>query len=158
MKYFPHIIITIVAITVIGGFFVVGSPTEQRLIRFDAQKVADLQSLQGQIIFYWQSKERLPENISELRNEISGFIPPRDPETGNEYEYAKKNANTFELCATFNRVTPETPVEAVTRPVEPSKNDVWWHKEGRVCFTRTVDKELYPPFSTQGNTPVKIPR
>ena len=161
MKYFPHIIIGIVAIAVIAGFFVVGSPTEQRVLRFDNERVSDLQSIQWQIINYWQSKERLPETINELRNEISGFIPPRDPVLDTEYGYEKRGAQIFALCATFSRPTPEkniTIIQPEPKSVSTGQNEVWEHREGRICFERKIDKDLYPPFRTQGTTPEKATR
>ena len=27
------------------------------------------------------------------------------------------------------------------------QTDNWQHSAGRVCFERTIDKQLYPPFS-----------
>src|SRR3989338_8982898 len=87
MKFFIYFIITIVAVAVVAGFFIVGSPQEERLRRFDEQRVSDLQNLQYQILNYWQNKNKLPVVLSDLRDDISGFVPPVNPESGAEYGF-----------------------------------------------------------------------
>ncbi|RTL02403.1 MAG: hypothetical protein EKK59_01735, partial [Neisseriaceae bacterium] len=43
-------------VTVISGFFIVGSPSHVRMLRYDDQKVSDLQVIQSQVVSYWQMK------------------------------------------------------------------------------------------------------
>src|ERR1035437_4871969 len=45
--------------TIVAGFFIVGTPAQARLQRFDAQKVSDLQNIQSQVVSYWQAKQKL---------------------------------------------------------------------------------------------------
>lgn len=153
MKYFVYIVIVVVAAAVVAGFFVVGSPREGRLQRFDERRVQDLQQLQGEIIHYWQSKGRLPASPADLRDDIAGFVPPVDPKTGASYGYTVRGELGFSLCATFarpsiniqekNRQTlPKAPYPAVYG--EPGQN--WEHGAGYTCFDRTIDKDLYPPL------------
>ncbi len=150
---------------VIWSFSVMGSPKNQREWRLDTKRVEDLQNIQYQVINYWQQKEKLPEKLTDLSNPISGYSLPIDPEfeKGNIYEYIIKENLTFELCATFTRdiqkgwqennyggVRPmyiETKDIAVSSyPYPGGINESWDHKEGRTCFTRTIDKDIYPPF------------
>ena len=49
----------VVCVSVIGGFFIIGSPQTQRLYRFDEQRVSDLTNIQWQVVNFWQQKERL---------------------------------------------------------------------------------------------------
>jgi len=133
----------LVLVAVVGAFFIIGSPQTARLMEFDQRKINDLQNIQGQIVNYWQSKEKLPATLSDLEDPISGFKAPVDPQSGAAYEYNVKNATSlsFELCAVFNK-----PYRAQTDlPIPRLEN--WNHGEGRVCFQRTIDKQLYPPFS-----------
>lgn len=170
MKIFIYSIIGIVAVAIVAGFFVVGSPMEQRLRQFDEQRVQHLQTIQWEIVNYWQSKEILPAKLSDLNDAIRGFTVPKDPETGIDYEYmsaqqicdtrlASKpcadNPTGFTLCATFNRPSSQTSrnVYPVTKPVPAEgpgfvefEQDRWEHVEGRVCFERTIDPDRYPPF------------
>lgn len=154
--------IVIVIATLAVGFSVLGSPMTQRNIRFDEDRVNDLQTIQWQVVSFWQQKEKLPVNLDELYDPLSGARIPIDPQTGANYEYRTVTATStthhaFELCATFAypRVTRypyenrmaypmyDTSMPSYPYPVE---GDSWEHEGGRVCFTRTIDPERYPPF------------
>lgn len=139
------------------AFTVVGTPATQRLVRIDNQKVSDLQSVQWQIINYWQQKERLPKSLDDLTDPISGFMVPHDPESGlgKTYTYAATAKLTFEICADFNRPTPTTGTpytngygmgSVAYDTSYPSRgiDENWEHGTGVHCFKRTIDPELYP--------------
>jgi len=87
---------TILAVVVIGsitvGFFVVGTPKEQRNRKFDTERIQDFTNIQTHIIDYWSQKEKLPENLEQLNNDISGFTAPKDPVSGLNYEYNVKGS------------------------------------------------------------------
>ncbi len=153
----------VVLATIIAGFFIVGTPQEARLARYDAQKVSDLQNIQWQIVNYWQQKEKLPKELSDLFDPISNNFAPVDPQTKNEYEYKETAPLSFQLCAVFNTETRKTMggrggvrlEVSPPMPIEVTKGetaDNWQHTAGRVCFDRTIDPERYPPNST----PAKI--
>lgn len=128
----------IVLVAVVGAFFIVGSPQTARDLQEDQQKVSDLQNIQYQIVNYWQRKGALPSSLSDLDDSISGFKVPLDK----GYEYSAYNdiaTPTFDLCATFKRETPKDDAQDYEL-----SNDNWTHSAGRVCFTRTIDKDLYP--------------
>lgn len=150
-KIFIYAIIAVVAMAIIAGFFLVGSPNKARLMKFDEQRVSDLQIIQSQIIYYWQNKEKLPAKLDDLKDTISGFNPGKDPETGENYSYYAKGELEFSLCANFNLPSPEgikPIVELPTYPPQyiPSGSDSnWTHAAGNICFDRTIDKDLYKP-------------
>lgn len=144
----------IVAASIIAGFFIIGSPFDQRLYKFDDQKVNDLSSIQWQVVNYWQQKEQLPATLAELQDPISGQVIPVDPQSGAAYVYKKTGDKAFELCATFNK---ESRPNSTTYPMRPLPADVgavgtdlayspWTHGVGEVCFDRTIDPERYPPY------------
>ena len=62
---------TLVFITIMAGFFIIGTPSEVRLMRYDNQKVADLQNIQSQIVNYWQQKEQVPTSLLEVEDPLS---------------------------------------------------------------------------------------
>lgn len=142
-------------LSVIAGFFTAGSPFKARLYRFDERRVGDLQILQNEIINYWAQKDELPGTLSDLRSSISGFLPPRDPETGNEYAYRIVSGTpmpTFELCATFNLESEGLLRTPKTAPLEPYYGDPyypyqqnWDHSSGKNCFERKIDPDFYKP-------------
>jgi hypothetical protein len=153
------------------SFSIMGSPTTQRLLRLDDRRINDIQSIQWQIISYWQQKEKLPTKLSELSNPMTGYSLPVDPEfeKGNMYEYfvTDNSKLNFELCATFalpmpkgwrennsyyygNGVVPaatsQKSIDSTQYPVPGGINESWDHQAGRTCFERTIDKDIYPPF------------
>lgn len=152
---------------IVWSFSVMGSPKEQRAWRMDEKRVGDLQNIQYQIINYWQQKEKIPEKLSDLSNPISGFSLPVDPEfeQGKVYEYIAKENLSFELCATFTADMPKGWIESsysnVSGPMYAGSdvkisssvaypaggvNESWKYNIGRTCFTRTIDKDIYPVF------------
>lgn len=133
--------------SIIAGFFIVGSPATQRQRRFDEQRITDLQVIQNEIVNYWQQKEKLPVKLDDLKNSISGFNPPNDPETNVAYEYNIKEPLTFELCSIFkteNLLSGQGP--RISQPIpyyEGPYQQNWSHGIGRTCFSRTIDPDLY---------------
>lgn len=131
----------IVLVSVIAGFFIVGSPAEQREKRFDEQRVEDLHDIQSRIVNYWSRKGTLPVTIGDLEDELSGFKLPVDPETKENYEYILLDILEFELCATFN-TEMDSRAEGELRIRDPLIYS-WEHGEGRTCFPRTIDPKLH---------------
>lgn len=125
----------LVLLALVGGFWLLGSPRTQRLIRLDEQRVNDLQSIQWQIINYWQQKGKLPASLTDLNDPLANFVPPLDPGTNLAYRYQKGEGRSFQLCANFNLAS-----RSMTKPV----SDNWQHGAGETCFDRSIDKELYP--------------
>ncbi|MEI7765564.1 MAG: DUF5671 domain-containing protein [bacterium] len=163
----PVAAILLVSFAIGYSFFVMGSPAKQRLLRLDDKRVTDLQSIQYQIINYWQQKEKLPESLGLLSNPMTGFSLPVPPNftNGEKYVYNIKDEKklTFELCADFSLAMPKgwqenggyyggsvVPIVDKTStnvqyPVGGT-NDSWDHQTGNTCFLRTIDKDIYPPF------------
>lgn len=139
-----QIVALIVLASIVAGFFIMGSPATQRLLRFDQERVNDLQSIQWQILNQWQSSGSIPETLEELNDDFSGFAIPTDPETEEPYGYTKAGATSFELCADFNLESIETRNEASFRPKYGFEQANWEHEAGLVCFDREIDPELYP--------------
>lgn len=163
--------IIMVLAAIILGFITVGSPATQRALRFDSQRISDLQNIQWQIINHWQQKGKLPVTLNELNDSLSGIVIPSDPETKTNYEYDTRceagdineivscqTPLTFDLCATFSRASQNTkgrgefgrggmsyPSYDMSYPYPgPDGNDVWKHESGKACFIRTIDPEKYP--------------
>lgn len=149
MKLFSYFIIAVVALAIIAGFFILGTPQAERMKKFDDIRINNLQEIQWQVINYWQTKKILPENLDLLVNVTQGTRPPVDPENGEAYEYKviTEKELTFELCATFKTENSST-TDSMARPYGPygpePVNWNWQHGIGRTCFERTIDPDLYP--------------
>lgn len=127
---------------VVGGFFIMGSPTAQRQYRLDSDRASDLSTIQSQIVYsYWQTKGELPKTLDDLSDDISYFTVPTDPETNAPYTYKMTGPMSFELCATFSRASRDT---GTSRPVYGDMNESWTHEAGEQCFARTIDPDKYP--------------
>ena len=138
------IVSLVVIASVVGGFFILGSPADQRLLRFDQEKVNDLSNIQWQLVNYWQSKESLPDNLEQLEDPLSGYKMPTDPETDESYGYEKTGDLTFKLCANFNKESLNLANDTTFRPKFGFDQANWEHDAGEVCFEREVDPDLYP--------------
>ncbi len=134
--------------SVVLGFLAIGSPVTQRALRFDQQRVMDLQNIQSQVLMNWQQTEKLAKNLDAVTDELSGYIIPKDPETAAAYEYSVKGPLTFELCATFSLPNTQLVNDKTTRAMYPGDmlDPRFEHEAGRTCFTRTIDPVKYPPF------------
>lgn len=135
--------------TVVLGFFIIGTPTDARMLRYDSQKVSDLQSIQYEVINRWQQKEALPQTLAELESSTGYFVVPADPQDGMSYTYRVTGPLTFTLCATFNRASADMKGRGAYPDTSygyggPDQN--WKHEAGETCFDRTIDPEVYPPY------------
>ncbi len=139
--------------SIIWGFAVLGSPWTQQMIKYDNQKVSDLQNIQQQVISYWQTNGMIPTSLSDISSSQPYNIIPKDPQSKTTYEYDKTGVMTFDLCAEFNKENVnqnQYPPALVTTPIGyPVKgiviqNDNWNHPAGHQCFSLVIDPIAYP--------------
>lgn len=116
-------VIAIVAVAVVAGLIVSGSPAEQRRLRADDRRISDLQRLSSSIQGYYVNAEKLPPNLETLVNGWMRSAIPLDPETDEEYLYEIVGDASYRLCAEFARDS---------RPNRP--RDFWTHGSGRHCY------------------------
>ena len=137
-RMFAAFAIAIIAVAVVWGFVIVGSPGSERLKKFDERRLADLQQIREAIQSVCVVREAdkpklkhpLPRSLEELVELVRaepGFGPAQvnvdDPQTGRRYEYTVVDQTRFELCAAFALPRDE-------------KSELFWnHAAGRSCFT-----------------------
>lgn len=154
---------TIILASIIAGFVLVGTPGVQRARRLDERRVGDLSNMQYQIIDYWIRKGALPQTTNNLRDALSDYTPPVDPDTGRSYEYRKTGDLSFELCAEFQADSKKITrggsyVLRVEYPYVGGKGmGNWEHDAGRTCFTRTIDPNDYNTYPRPIEIPEKPP-
>ena len=138
--------IVVIVGSIILGFFIVGSPASARAVKFDQQRINDLQNLQGEITNYWQQKRVLPANLNLLEDSLRGFIVPIDPRTRENYEYAILDPLKFKLCAVFETKGgwDQYGGYGMVDVYPGMQRTSWYHDAGRTCFERTIDPDFYP--------------
>ena len=124
-RAFAMISLVSVVAAVIAGFWLLGSPSQQRLIALDGDRIRDLQAIAREIQDFPGEDSVPPESLPAPRN---GFNDFRDPVTDEPYEYRRLSETHYELCATF-----ATDSQAQRRP-PLAQNDRWQHPAGRHCF------------------------
>lgn len=144
MKYFAWTVCLVVTAVVVASFFLIGSPVDRRLQRLDEKRINDLSSIQNGIINYWQQKNKLPDSLEELNNDLNYFTVPRDTESNKDYTYEALDRYQFKLCADFS--TENNTESLYDRPVTYGVESKWSYGKGNNCFTRTIDPELFKPF------------
>jgi hypothetical protein len=132
-KYLSYAAGLVVLLVVVTGIIAIGSPTKQRNIRFDAQRVSDLSNIQYAVTDYFRANNKLPVDITTLTQGTAYYVSSiKDPETKINYEYKVTAQNKYELCAVFSTDDIADP-NNVTYP----NTESWTHGVGRTCFTRT---------------------
>ena len=142
-KTFVYVICTLVTIAIVASFFVIGSPAEQRRRLFDEERVSDMQFLQSEIIFFWQAKDRLPESLNEIENDVRGVVAPVDPLTGDAYRYRVLSDLLFELCAMFDTESVGKDMYQGRAVPFPFPQVDWSHGPGLTCFERNIDPDIF---------------
>ncbi|HEY4489653.1 MAG TPA: DUF5671 domain-containing protein [Candidatus Paceibacterota bacterium] len=146
-NYWRIFAVILVIASIILGFVVIGSPRTQRLLRHDQQKVSDLQNIQSQVVSFYQQKGTLPTSLDALKDSLSYYSIPNDPQTNMSYVYRINNSMSFELCANFNldskNYIGKSGYTGAYYYGDPN-NENWAYKKGEYCFQRTIDPERYP--------------
>lgn len=118
---------------VIAGALQLATPAEQRLRRLDAERVADLRRIAGQVEEHYRRHGSLPADLSALAAEPWAGEIARDPESGSPYGLRLLGETRFSLCADFARPSPP--------PRHPAEVSFWRHSEGRTCFEIEVTEQ-----------------
>lgn len=153
---------TIVVIgSVIWGFSVIGSPWTQRGIKYDQQKVRDLQNLDYSIRNYYEKNTALPLKLLDLSNENIYYTEPTDKQLSKPYEYQKTSENTYQLCADFN-IDSKYDRNTSIYPARPGSSlyssSPWNHPAGHYCFSENLPayQQVTTPFGTVRALPPSV--
>jgi type II secretory pathway pseudopilin PulG len=125
-----------VAIVLIGGFMLAGSPQTARQQQIDMIRSNNLMQISSLVDSYQSQTKTLPSDLSALyqaTNDTTGFV---DPASLQPYEYTAKGDTSFELCAVFDR---ESQADANGYLAQPSGlPNFYQHSAGRTCFTVNI--------------------
>jgi hypothetical protein len=130
-RVFGYASSAVVAVAIIVGMLVSGSPAEQRARQADRERTRDLAAI-GQSLAR-PDAVTAPSNVDEFRAHVGRTARLNDPFTGQPYEYIPGEGSGYQLCAVF-----ETDSRA-----ERSRVPFWAHPAGRHCFL--FDSRRGPP-------------
>lgn len=143
-KVWMIVAFVIVLGSIIWGFSVLGSPRTQQLLKYDEQKVNDLQNMDYLVTNYYSLHASLPSSINDLgcvQSSNSGMCS--DKQTNRMYEYILigQSAKAYQLCAEFNKASQKNQY-AVPLYYDTTATD-WSHPAGRYCFDKTIPANQY---------------
>jgi len=95
----------VVALILITGFSIVGSPVSQRLVSLDTTRISDFSAIKSAIIKYYNYNKLLPANLDEIvKDKTLSYeaLQLKDPETGIYYKYEIVTPTNYKLCTTFS--------------------------------------------------------
>lgn len=158
-------LIYITALTVAAllyGFSTIPSPSQQRDIKLDHERVSDLGQLNFSINEYYTNHEQLPKSLDELTDNAYAPGTPlikEDPVTHQQYEYIITSLTSYKLCATF---ASDSTKEAQYAYDEDNYNyssfsDNFKHGKGHICFIKTVPPAITPIGGDGGGSNTRIP-
>jgi hypothetical protein len=134
--------LAVVLIALVWGATIIGSPFQERLRKFDEQRVSNLQSIASEIqqIAYGnrfrgngeEPENPVPPTLEAVQQQAQyQAVDIRDPETGEMYTYNVIDDTRYKLCATF------------TFPRDNRYNVRWNHPAGEHCYEIDVEEDTY---------------
>ena len=120
--------VSVVLLAIGAGLAVLGSPSDARARRLDAQRIDHLREWARAVDAYWTANNQLPQSLDEIRRQQAWtHLVVNDPQTGEPYRYQPRGAVGYELCATFDRASADTGAA--------EEDALWGHASGPACFT-----------------------
>ncbi len=135
----PLISIVIVGAVVVWAFTLVGSPTFNRKLASDKNRIEHLGILVRGIEQFYEEQKELPNELNQLTKLKIwyGEKPSNlDPATGKAYEYRKIDSYTYEVCAEFELTSEQAEIDKSRYSARD--DDVWKHVVGRHCFKHDI--------------------
>jgi hypothetical protein len=130
-KNFTVISTAAVLAAIVAGFWLLGSPNQQRLISLDTQRVQDLSMIASEL-----NIDLSPINGSTAAKPLPEQLPQRirdqfkDPDTQEPYTYKRISDQAYQLCATF-ATSSQKPQPTQNFPMGDAR---WQHPEGTHCY------------------------
>ena len=121
-----------VAAGAVAGFWVLGTPGQQRLIMSDRQRLEDLSAIANTL--YWQRQDQNEDYV--LPDNLDTNDQRQDPITQEPYAYSRLDDSRYQLCAIFA-------TDSSTHKLVNTPNQNWQHPQGRHCFELDITQQ--PP-------------
>ncbi len=122
----------------IAGFWLLGSPTQQRQIRADQQRLRDLHQIAQNLNQKAEQSQNRGKPVN-LPASLSASERKSDPISGKLYDYQRIDNTRYKLCAEFATNSAEDRLQDPT-----TEQDFWQHPAGRHCFQLNVLEKPKP--------------
>jgi hypothetical protein len=126
-----------VVVAAIAGFWLLGTPSRQRQIRADRERVEDIQRIaeylhqQAELSQQQGQPVNLPASLPANRRE-------KDPISGKPYDYQRLNSSQYKLCAEFATDSAADKLRDSRDSYYSTEQEFWQHPSGRYCFQLDV--------------------
>jgi len=131
---YRYTVISVVVIMVVGAFFIMGSPSDERERRMDTTRMSDLINIKMSIDNFYMTRNTLPESLEVLNQPPHYFgVSLNDPDTRVPYEYTIVGEREYELCAVFSKNSTDTLDSMRYRNLYPHQG--YAYQAGRYCFS-----------------------
>lgn len=121
----------------VTGFWLLGSPKQQRKIQLDQQRIQDLRQIAR---FLYRQAEQDDESVNLPESLPLSMRRLNDPVSGEPYQYQKIDKTHYKLCANFATNSNQNKLQDELRPT----GEFWEHPAGKHCFEINVLEEI--PF------------
>jgi hypothetical protein len=132
-----------VVLALATGFWLLGSPGQQRRLRSDQQRLQDLHAISEDLYFQAMrvQEQNTPPSLPET---LPSNLRITDPLTQEPYVYRPLTETQYELCATF--LTDSTTHRFRSERSSPGQ-EFWSHPQGEHCFQLDILQQApYPGF------------
>lgn len=137
-RLFAILATAVVTISVIAGFWWLGSPNRQQQIRADQQRIRDIHEIASRLHQQAQQSQNRGKPV-DLQASLSLNNRKTDPISGKTYEYRRLDSTHYQLCAEFAADSAQNRLGNFSW----ADKDLWHHLPGRHCFKLNVLEE--PP-------------
>lgn len=137
-RLFALLATAVVTVSVIAGFWWLGSPNRQRQIRADQQRIRDIHEIASRLHQQAQQSQNRGKPV-ELQALLSPNNRKTDPISGETYEYRRLDTTHYQICAEFAADSAQNRLGSFSW----ADKDLWDHLPGRHCFKLNVLEE--PP-------------
>jgi hypothetical protein len=141
-RYLVYFALIIVAVVIIWGFTIVGSPSFNRKLSADINRIEDILDLSQVIELYFDHQKKLPNNLMDLEKVSSVYrareMRLEDPTSKKPYGFKVKDPYSYELCAEFELTSKETELEK--QPYNYGGRN-WNYEVGHHCFLFEISVE-----------------
>lgn len=155
-NYIGIFILSLIVIgAIIYGFSSSGSPAHVRALKFDTQRISDINSLKYNIDDYYRTNGYLPATLENARPAYNRTSAITDPETKKSYEYIPGSSNDYKLCAVFS-------VSNLNDATKQKANYTYYsndfkHPKGYYCFSLSAPQPSPTPIPYVYPAPITYP-